>query len=407
MKKYKLLLIMCAALSTTLSTTLIPSAGQASPIAASTGAYIGSFLVQPLIQVSSTYSSNIYATERNEVDDMIYTVKPSIAVSSDWEQHFLSFSAFGDIGIYQSEDDENYEDYGASTDIRRDISQTTTLSFAADYTQTHLDRRSPNQPASTDEPTTYGLLETEANLKWKPSRLFAVFSAGFQSYDYDNGQTNSGAFVNNQDQNRDKQTASIELGYEFKPGLNTSLIASYETTDYDQRFDSTGLIRDSNGMELIAQLSGDLSPVLMGTLYGGVRDFEYDDTTLSDVTGGTAGVDITWTPSRETEIVFNIANSLRETIIANSSGINQWEYMAAYKTAVTRDIQWGLSAGAASLDFENITREDELLSAGSFIKYFLSPRFALGLSYDFSQRDSTAASNYDSHEVSFNVVARY
>ena len=82
---------------------------------ATDGYRVGSFLVKPEASVSGVYDSNVFATRKNEVEDEIVLISPSLHVGSMWDKHKLDLNMGGDFGRYQSYNSENYDVYEFTT----------------------------------------------------------------------------------------------------------------------------------------------------------------------------------------------------------------------------------------------------------------------------------------------------
>jgi hypothetical protein len=167
------------------------------------GARIGTFKLFPELDAGGAYSSNIFATQTNEVDDFIFTARPKLDLVSDWTSHYLKFSAHGLVGRYADNSNENFIDYGVNAQGRFDLlslGQSNLFARVA-FDRLHEDRGSPNAVNGID-PTEYDRLFGQAGFLYKPGRFSAALVADAAGYNFDDVATSTGAIINNDDRDR-------------------------------------------------------------------------------------------------------------------------------------------------------------------------------------------------------------
>src|ERR1700753_1581058 len=71
------------------------------------GAHLGSFIVLPTLDVTETYSSNVYASTLDTKHDFFTTLSPTVSVNSGWDRNFLGVSLGGEINRYAEFVSEN------------------------------------------------------------------------------------------------------------------------------------------------------------------------------------------------------------------------------------------------------------------------------------------------------------
>ena len=80
------------------------------------GVRTGSFLFKPTLDAGLSFDSNIFATNTDRVDDIAVIITPGFALTSDWNNNYLSIT--GDVEIAQFFDNgqESYEDFNLGID---------------------------------------------------------------------------------------------------------------------------------------------------------------------------------------------------------------------------------------------------------------------------------------------------
>src|SRR5512139_2865648 len=144
----------------------------------------GSFLAYPELSLAA-----IYDERRNPVDDVIYTLSPSLALKSNWKQHALNFDAGGDFDRYHTHDTEDVNDYWAGFDGHYDVTGSSNVFGGARHSRDHEDRSTPGalDPTVQTEPTRYDHEEAHLGIA-HASGAFRLRAGGtFDRYDYRDG----------------------------------------------------------------------------------------------------------------------------------------------------------------------------------------------------------------------------
>jgi hypothetical protein len=104
--------------------------------------------------------------------------------------------------------------------------------------------------------------------------------------------------IDNDDRDRERYDFVVRVGYEFVPEYEGFVRACLSDTDYDDALDGDGVNRDSDGLEIVAGARIDVTAVLFGDVFAGFITRDFDDASLKKIDGATAGVDLTWNPTR-------------------------------------------------------------------------------------------------------------
>jgi hypothetical protein len=98
----------------------VPVAERARPDYDARGLRGGAFMIRPRIDLGVETTDNVFATERGEVSDVLYTARPQVDVESQWSRHSLRASASADTVKYQDTSSEDRTNYALSADGRLD-----------------------------------------------------------------------------------------------------------------------------------------------------------------------------------------------------------------------------------------------------------------------------------------------
>lgn len=354
------------------------------PEAAPPDGYLwGSFLVQPELDLSLVYDSNIFATRTDAVGDAITLLRPSVTVESQWQRHKLEFEAGATAARYHDTGSEDYDDYWADTEGRFDISADTNIFGGLGYSREHEDRASPDATLVGPEPTTFDSRRFHGGIAHSRGRMSTRLGATFEHLDYhDVGP------LNNDDRDRDLTGVGLRLNYRLNPRYVLFGQAIRDVRRYDQLFDDNGLDRDSAGMRLAVGFTGVFSNRLSGNAYVGRLSQSYDEPTFSDVNALDFNARLSFRATPRTDLVFDLERTLEETTLDHSPG---YLYTSASVEAVHRitpRLRASAGASAARADYQGISREDDLYSAEFGLRYLLTRQLFLAASYRITTRDS-------------------
>jgi len=355
------------------------------------GIRAGAFLIYPATTIEGEHDDNIYATNTDEDSAYIAHFRPELGIDSNWGRHALNFDAAADIARYDDHNDENYDDYHARVDGRLDIQQQNNLSGGAGYAHEHVSRSSPNDEAASKEPTTYDVGSLSAAYRHRLNRLTFRVGGTADNFDYDNGKTESGTTIDNQDQNRDQYTVLGQVNYEIQPEYSAFFRAIYKDVNYDQKYDNNDLQRSSDGYQFDVGTELFFSGVMFGEVYIGYVERDYDDPTLDSIDKFTGGGSVTWLPTGLTTVIFAAERDIDETIVDNTSGILGTQGSVNVDHELLRNLLLNARLVVRDEDFEGTSRNDDYVKIGLGAKYLMNRHLYLTMGYDYLDRDSNTS----------------
>lgn len=366
----------------------------------------GSFLLYPSIDLTSEYNDNVFATNTNEIDDVIFTVSPGLRVTSDWSNHLLQFQGSGDLVRYMDNEKEDHDDFSLRANGRLDIQRDTNASSALSYQKLAEDRGSVDD-VNGSEPTEYTVAMAEAGLFHRWNRVSVNGDFSFTQRDFDDVPTSTGTKINNDDRDRDEFRYSVRGGYEIVPEYEAYAEFIYNTVNYHDAVDDNGLDRDNDGYEIRAGARVDLTALMFGDVYVGYFSRDYDDPSLKTLDGVGAGLDLTWNATSLTTVKAGINRGISETTLSSASGNLTTALNASVDHELLRNLILSGRLGVSRDEYEGTSREDDYLRAGVGGKYMLNRNFYLTLQYDYITRDSSnAGSDYDRNVVFLRLKAQ-
>ena len=382
------------------------------------GLRAGAFRILPRIEAGVTYDSNVFATESNEKDDLVYVVRPSLAVRSDFNRHALNFRASMDGGYFNEHSSENFTDYELQADGRFDYSREGAVSGLVFHRQEHEGRSDPDFD-STDigdvnsraEPVVYSVSGGEVAVTQGFNRFRVRLSGLAQYYDYDDTKAVGGGSIDQSDRNRWDYATSLRVGYEFIEGYEGFVRGTYNWSRRVDQFDRRGINRDSDGYEVVAGIASELTGLITGEIYAGYLSRNYDDPRLKDFDGLALGGRLTWSVTQLTTVVGSIDRQVRESTFERNGQVASSYNRTIFALGVDHELLRTLLLNARLQyrqdDFNGVDRTDDVYTAGVGASYQLNRYLYLTGGYTYETRNSNLSGfGYDDHLVFLRIGAQ-
>ena len=370
------------------------------------GVPVGGFLLFPALSIRQEFNSNVFATQRGTISDLITVLEPSFALRSNWSNHALEFFASAAIGRYWDETSENYEDFTVGTTGRLDVTRQTQIFAGASFKELHEDRGSPDDVGGK-EPTEYSLTTASLGVRQGFNRLSFRLDGIFDRYDFRDVSAGGGGTIDRDGRDRNQYLVRLRSSYEFAPLREVYLLTSANWRDYRKSRDASGFDRDSTGFEIAAGIQYDLSGVTFIDFFIGYRQQDYADGSLKTARGPSGGLKLTWNVTRLTTVTGSLSREIEETTLAGSSSYFATRGDLTIDHELRRNLILSASLGYEHDSYEGISRDDNYYRAGVAARYLIDRNFVLEGAYSFRTRDSNAPnSDFDENVFYVRVTGR-
>jgi hypothetical protein len=371
------------------------------------GIRLGGFFLYPTLAATELYRDNVFYEDTNEESDFETVISPALRLNSNWNNHALNFFADADVGRFLDNSEADYEDWSIGADGRLDIQRDMNVTGGATYQRLHEDRSSPDDTAAL-EPTIYRRYGPEAAFNKRFNRLSVQLGGGYTWLDYDDVTTANGTTINNDDRDRREAVGFTRFGYDISPDYQTFVRLSANDRTYDDSLDDSGVSRDSQGWEAVAGLAFDFGGITFGNVFVGYLQQDYDRQGFDTVDGPSFGGDLTWNATQLTTVTAQIARTVEETTLSGASGGLATEGRLRVDHELLRNVILSADAGYSNVDYESISREDDVIDAGVGGKYLLNRNFYLQGRLSHARRDSNVnTEDYDANTVMLRLVAQH
>jgi hypothetical protein len=376
------------------------------PEVAPLGVHAGSFFLFPSITNGLSFTDNVFAAESHKKSDFLYTLAPQINVRSDWNQNSVELAAGGRLGFYFDQTGENYKDAFASAAGKLDVSSSTVLHGKLGIQRDHEERGDPNE-VNGSEPTVFYTYAGTVDGSHRFNRLTLSAGGDVRRIQYDDTAAVGNTTIDNSDRNRVEYRPGVKAAYEFSPGYSGYVRAEGDIRQYDKTFDSDGFKRDSKGFDVVGGASVDLTGLLFGDFFAGIRQRYFDDARFDSITGPVVGSTLTWIPTGLTTVKLKIDNQVIESTGINTSGYTSTGAGLSVDHELLRNLILSAGLGARYDDFEGISRTDKFFYGTLGADYLMNRYLTLGGRYTFSNRDSnTANADYTSNLFALMLTAQ-
>ena len=145
------------------------------------------FFIQPSLELSGEYQSNIFFQNADEESDFIYTVKPAIEIEKKFADHRFSFS--GDIAErrFWDNNDENTRDYNLEAKADIGVTGALKMPFTINYSRSALSRSTPGSLRFTTEPINSKKISIRSGLSYRFNRLNLSLIGNAERRSFENG----------------------------------------------------------------------------------------------------------------------------------------------------------------------------------------------------------------------------
>ena len=348
------------------------------------GVPAGAFLLYPSIDTGVRHDDNIHRTRRQRTADTILSIRHSMRAVSQWSNHELALEAATDADTYRSHRDENRRDWFASLGGRLDVLRDTELRGDLSVFDLEEEPDDPNS-ATAGTPGDHARWTGRLSASHRINRFGFAATTNYSSLSYDEDLRKG--------LDRDELALSGRVDYRMFPEYGSFVRATFHHRDYEhlgRRFD-----RDSRGWELVAGAELDLGGLIVGEIFAGWREQDYDDAALRTISKPTLGLAIDWNITQLTTLGANVQRSVLETetrasgVLATTVGLD-----AAHE--LRRNLILRAAAGLSHERPKVVVGErretSDLLSVDAGVTWLLDRTTRLGFGYRLERKDATTPS---------------
>lgn len=357
------------------------------------------------MEVAAGYIDNVFVTRRDEVDDLLVTVRPAVSWTAGQGDRRFSAYARGELGRFEEYDSEDYDDWTVGADGRYALAPGSVLIGGGDYEWRHESRASPEAVRGL-EPTEYEQSYLYGGLLLRRGDISGRLAVATTGYDFSDVPA-SGGVINNDDRDRTQTELGARLGWLRKPDEEWFVQGGLERRNYDAPLDDFGFDRDSDGVSLALGLRRDLSRTLSAEAFAGVVRQSWEDPRLGEITAFDFGSVVDWKGPAGFGLAFRLDRSIGETTLPGAPAYVSTNASLDLSAIPHPRLQVGFGRDATHYDYQGATRSETSTGLRGWGRYWIDPRIYVGLEHAFTQRTSTAAGfDYDENRLMLRLGAQ-
>lgn len=279
---------------------------------------VGDFVVNPSLTTSVEYDDNVYETDSNEVDDVLFTNNAEIGVKSDFLHHQIDAKFSAEDGRYKDNDTEDYNDYKAYLGGRIDLTDQLQIPLGISYAREHTKRDAPDDRAGI-EPTVFDEVSMLSGIRYIGYMYDITYKSLVSKLAYRDNVSDLGSEIYNGDRDRTELSNTLTIGLSENYEVSPFIYVGLKNVDYDDTVDDFGVNRDSNGWDAGIGANIQLSGVTSSTFRVGTVHREFDDPSLEAIESIVYGIDLNWEPSTLMDISLTGQRYVDEAALADTS----------------------------------------------------------------------------------------
>ncbi len=377
------------------------------------GIPMGSFKLYPELELDEAYNDNIYATTfgaTGRTASFIQLIKPSLRLSSNWNQHMLNFYAKGNIGLFAVTSTPNFTDFSVGTDGRFDIQRDWNVYGGGSFSHNHEDPGTPNAATGAVPPNLYDQIAGNLGYFQKFNRVSVRADGRLDNFNYTNNFTSVNGSLASASRDRTEWRESVRAGYEIVGDTQAWVRGSLNQRRYASTTDQSGFNRNSSGFDVVGGLQIDFGGITSVEVFGGYLQQDYVDGNFKQVAQPTFGLTGYWNPIREVLVRPFIQRTVNDAGLTNAAAYLSTSGGVDVDYKIRPNIKLSAHGDYAVADYSVISRTtteyDQYLTFRASAMYSPDNIFFIGPSYQYVYKTSNLTnSNYDQNLVMLRLGA--
>jgi hypothetical protein len=367
------------------------------------GARYKAFTFYPKVQADVEFNTNVFATETDERDDVIFRVRPEVMAESDWSRHYATGYVRGTVSRNVDYETENSTEWTVGGRGRVDIVRGANITAGGDYGQYVEARTSTNTAISSLEPVEYDMGQAYVAGARTRGRVKLAARADYRTFDYQDAATALGTVIEQDDRDRNISSLVGRIDYAISPA--TAIFG--QVTGNERSYDGGSPLpgRDSTGYEALTGLNFELGAVSRGEIAVGYISQDFDNPIFNDIDGFGARGQVEWFPTELTTITASAARTVEDAGVIGAAGYLRSEASITVDHELLRNVILNSRLSYADDDYNGVDRSDARFLASVGGTYLISRNFGLSGSVMYLDQSSDGASSGPNYSVTRLLVS--
>ncbi|MBN9050305.1 MAG: outer membrane beta-barrel protein [Rhizobiales bacterium] len=369
------------------------------------GVRAGPWMIMPSVTGGVSYDNNVFASGADKQGDLAATVKSSLGMQSLWERHGIDIQ--GDVRSMRYRRFSQLDQTDASLRVRGriDLWHDAAILSSLRVARQHEGVGSLTSPTAAAAPTPYDLASGDITYWQRFNRLAASIGVRTDYYNYGSTRARDGSIINQDSRDGRIAVAHGRFDYALTPALG--LFTALEINRRDLRGTLTQAL-GSQGYRSLSGINVRFGHLVWGEFGAGYASQRFNDSTIGTIAGPAFRGMLTWSPTRMLDLHFKAEQIVTEASDTVVGGIKANTFQLGADYELRRNLVLSVAAVYERDQFYGQSRNDEVRSIQTELKYILNRHSSISLQHRYFRRDSSVSSaSYDKHEVGVNVTARY
>ncbi len=273
----------------------------------------GSFVIEPMIEGTARYDTNVFASPSNERDDFFFVISPSVIARRNSGSSNLYTRAYVNAYRYAQYQSENVTTFGGIIDYKKKFSDRQSITGKLFFDRT-FERRSDPEAfiAQFRRPAQINSAGGELEFEHQGGRFGIVTAFGATKLDY--------LSVDDADRDMVTYTARVKGSVSLSERIALFVEPFANRRDPRLRFDRFGVDRRATTYGATGGVAVQIADRLTGQLGLGLFRTKPGDLGLPPYTGLAANGQMTWRPRTRTAINFDMFRGDVATVRSGALG---------------------------------------------------------------------------------------
>jgi hypothetical protein len=369
------------------------------------GIFWAGMLIYPSVTAAMAYDSNIFASPDLPADDFALILAPNLRIQKNDDTSINELELNARHYEYERFDSENRTEAQAALKLGRERAGGLRFDTSIAALSTFEPRGDSLTATKSTIPIAYRDLRAETTITKSFNRLGIALSGGVRSLTFDDGETSTGAAIDQSFRNGTIVSAGLMPFYDFSPGYRAYTRLQVNQRDYEG---TDALDRDSQGFDARGGVEFLITPMLFGSVGVGYFEQQYDNPQIPPANGLSINADLTWLMTPLMTVTLMSSRTVAELAAPGQNARIDFTTGIKLDYEIRRNLIATFGAKYKNETFTGLSRSDNIFNLITGIDYSLNSYLIFGLNYVYLDRQSEIADfDFDRHRLMINVTARY
>lgn len=361
-----------------------------------------SLVAFPAIEVDATFDDNIYNTNAVKLDDLAASIRPRLAIRTDWSRHQVSLSGGADIRRYADIQDENSEQFEVQGKGTLELAARTEVIVDAGFRRGIEQRGTAGDQFLTDKPVAFNRMFGGLLVRRWGGFLELLAEARIAETKYRDTRV-GGQRVDLSDRDATVMRGRIRASAPSSHYSRVFLEASINKVNYDR---AALVQRDSDGYALIVGMLLRLTDLVDLEVGAGYIHQNFDNPAIKNVGALNFHLQVEWTPRPDWEIVAAGSRAVEPSPRLDVPAIVRSNFSLEARKAISNRALVSAEVGIVDEEYRGSGRKDQRFYASAGVHYRLTDKLGLVAKASWRKQDGNALGR-DYGGVTATLGARY